>query len=48
MRVSKILWDAKSEPIVIQEDSIKGLVKELGGHRIFKLVEAQIQVLEGR
>lgn len=47
-RVPKILWDAKLEPVVVQEDSIKRLVKELGGHRTFKLVEAQIQVLEGR
>lgn len=46
-RVPKILRDAKLEPVVVQEDSIKRLVKELGGHRTFKLVEAQIQVLEG-
>ena len=47
-RVPKILRDAKLEPVVVQEDSIKRLVKELGGDGTFKLVEAQIQVLEGR
>ena len=46
-RVPKIFWNAKLEPVVVQEDCIKRLVEELRGHRTFKLVEAQIQVLEG-
>lgn len=47
-RVPKILRNAKLEPVVVQEDRIKRLVEELGGDRTLKLVEAQIQVLEGR
>lgn len=47
-RVAEIGRDAKLEPVVVEEKGIQILVEELGGNGAFELVEAEIQVLEGR
>ncbi|KAM1079953.1 hypothetical protein ACFX2B_014459 [Malus domestica] len=46
--VTKIVGDAESEPIVVKKNCIEILIEELGGDGAFELVEAEIQVLEGR
>lgn len=46
--VAEIVGDAESEPVVVEENSVEILVEELGGDGAFELVEAEIQVLEGR
>ncbi|KAM1121962.1 hypothetical protein TB2_003460 [Malus domestica] len=45
--VAKIVGDAESEPVVIEENIIEIFVEELRGDRAFELVEAEIQRLLG-
>lgn len=47
-RLAQVLWDAESEPVVIEEDGVQIFVKELGRHTTLELIESEIQVLEGR
>ncbi|KAM1233908.1 hypothetical protein ACFX13_003634 [Malus domestica] len=45
--VAKIVGDAESEPVVVEENSIEILIEELRGDKAFELVEAEIQRLLG-